>query len=359
MVFLLVAASFCEEDAGKQKELLKIQAELAQQKQKLKETKVQEQRALSSLYTIKRDLEKAQQSLKNAKTKVGNNEKKIVELKVQHADAEENIKKQSKQLKNRIIEVYKSGSGGLIDIVFASKSMSDFINRTYYFGRLLAYDAALISNIRQQVETIKRTESELKGANREIREMVGVISAEKQRITQSSKAKERVYQLLKARSKEFEQNIRQLEASSREIEKFIQTRGRTTAVSSGTFGWPVSGRLASRFGYRRHPIWGGFHLHTGLDVAAPFGRPIASSDSGEVIFSGWWDGYGKAVVVDHGRGLSTVYGHMSRIYMQAGQRVEKGQIIGLVGSTGFSTGPHLHFEIRYNGRPVDPLAYLH
>ena len=99
-------------------------------------------------------------------------------------------------------------------------------------------------------------------------------------------------------------------------------------------------------------------MHTGIDIAAPYGKPIAGADSGEVIYSGWWDGYGKAVVIDHGRGYTTVYGHMSRIYMQTGQKVEKNQVIGLVGSTGFSTGPHLHFEIRYNGKPVDPLAYL-
>jgi murein DD-endopeptidase MepM/ murein hydrolase activator NlpD len=95
-----------------------------------------------------------------------------------------------------------------------------------------------------------------------------------------------------------------------------------------------------------------------LDIAAPYGKPITAADKGEVIFSGWWGGYGKALVIDHGRGYTTVYGHMSRIYMQAGQTVDKGQVIGLVGSTGFSTGPHLHFEVRVNGRPVDPSQFL-
>ena len=105
-------------------------------------------------------------------------------------------------------------------------------------------------------------------------------------------------------------------------------------------------------------MWGGISLHTGIDIAAPYGKPISCADSGEVIYSGWWDGYGKAVVIDHGRGYTTVYGHMSRIYAQVGQTVTKGETIGLVGSTGFSTGPHLHFEIRVNGKPVDPMPYL-
>ena len=99
-------------------------------------------------------------------------------------------------------------------------------------------------------------------------------------------------------------------------------------------------------------------MHTGLDIANKHGTPIRAADAGEVIFSGWWDGYGKAIVIDHGRRTTTVYGHMSRIYKKVGAIVAKGQTIGLVGSTGYSTGPHLHFEVRKNGKPVNPIKFL-
>jgi len=355
---LLLHASFGEDTSNEQRKLIKIQSELADQKQKLRSTRAQEQKALNSLYTINRNLYRAKKSLNEAKIRVNYNQKKMVELKKEYASAESKIRAESKNLKLRIREVYKSGSGGILDLLFASRSMADFINRTYYFGCVIGRDVELIGNIRQQVDTIKRAGVQLESANREIKDTLKVIETEKTEIARASTEKQRTYQVLKSRRHEYEQRIRELEASSREFERFIQARGRSTAVSSGRFGWPIRGRIVSRFGYRRHPIWGGSHMHTGIDIAAPYGKPIASADSGEVIYSGWWDGYGKAVVIDHGRGYTTVYGHMSRIYMQTGQKVEKSQVIGLVGSTGFSTGPHLHFEIRYNGKPVDPLAYL-
>jgi murein DD-endopeptidase MepM/ murein hydrolase activator NlpD len=354
---LLFHASFGEDLSNEQNRLLKIQSELADQKQKLKLTRAEEQKALSGLYTIQRNLSRAKKSLNEAKVRVDYNQKKMVELKKELADAENKIKEKSKNLRLRIREVYKSGSGGLLDIIFASRSMADFINRTYYFGCLVGRDVELIGSIRQQVEATKRARIQLESANREIKDTLRVIETEKQEIGRAGAEKQRTYQFLKGRRQEYEHRIRELEASSLEFERFIRSR-KSTAVSSGRFGWPARGRIVSRFGYRRHPIWGGTHLHTGVDIAAPYGKPINCADSGEVIYSGWWDGYGKAVVIDHGRGYTTVYGHMSRIYMQAGQKVEKNQVIGLVGSTGFSTGPHLHFEIRYNGKPVDPLAYL-
>lgn len=355
---LLFQASFGEDVSDEQRKLLKIQSELTEQKQKLKLTRAQEQKALSGLYTIQKNLVRAKKSLNEAKSRVTYNQKKIVELKNELSEAENRIRYESKNLKLRIREVYKSGSGGFLDILFASRSMSDFINRTYYFGRLISRDFELIENIRQQVDAIKSARLQLESANREIKDNVSVIETEKREIARASIEKQRAYQFLRSRRREYESRIRELEASSLEIEQFIKKRGRSNAVSSGRLGRPITGRIVSRFGYRRHPLWGGSHLHTGIDIAAPYGKPIMSADSGEVIYSGWWDGYGKAVVIDHGKGYTTVYGHMSRIYMQVGQKVDKNQVIGLVGSTGFSTGPHLHFEIRINGRPVDPQDYL-
>jgi murein DD-endopeptidase MepM/ murein hydrolase activator NlpD len=355
---LLFNASYGEDTSNEQQKLLKIQSELAEQKQKLRLTRAEEQRALSSLYVIKKNLLRAKKSLSEAKGRVNYNQKKMAELKKELAAAENSIRGESKNLRQRIREVYKSGSGGFLDILFASRSMSDFINRTYYFGRIINKDVELISTIRQQVEQIKSARIQLESSNREIKDSLKVIETQKREISRADAQGQRTYKFLHSRRQEYERRVRELEASSLEFERFINARGRSTAVSSGKFSWPITGRIVSRFGYRRHPIWGRLSLHTGIDIAAPYGKPIMCADSGEVIYSGWWDGYGKAVVIDHGRGYTTVYGHMSRIYIQAGQKAEKSQVIGLVGSTGFSTGPHLHFEIRYNGKPVDPLPYL-
>ncbi len=358
VILLTFGASFCEDMSNEQRKLLDIQSELKSQKEKLKATKYEEQKALNNLAVIRKNLFKARKNLTEAKGKVGYNEKKIVELTRDRADAEKKIKLISRELRGRIVEVYKSGGASILEIIFSSRSMSDFINRSYYFGRVIRRDADLIGSLKEQIFTMRRTRTELETSNREIKGLVREIESEKVRISRSEAEKQISYQYLKNRRIEYERRVQQLEASSYEIERFIRGRKQTAAPGSGRLMYPIRGRLVSGFGYRRHPLWGGLHFHSGIDIAAPHGRPIVSADGGEVIFSGFWDGYGKAVVIDHGRGYTTVYGHMSRIYMQAGQNVEKGQVIGLVGSTGFSTGPHLHFEVRVDGRPVDPLKYL-
>ncbi len=126
----------------------------------------------------------------------------------------------------------------------------------------------------------------------------------------------------------------------------------TTPSSSGGFIWPASGPVTSPFGWR----WG--RMHEGIDIGASYGSPIRAAASGTVIYCGAESGYGNLTVIDHGGGIATAYGHQSSIAVSCGQQVSQGQVIGYVGSTGHSTGPHLHFEVRINGAPVDPLGYL-
>ncbi len=135
----------------------------------------------------------------------------------------------------------------------------------------------------------------------------------------------------------------------------LQDRGGT---NPGVLGWPVNGRVSSPYGYRIHPIFGTRKLHTGIDIAAGSGTPIAAAGSGRVILAETYGGYGRAVVIDHGGGLATLYAHQSSIGVSVGQSVSRGDTIGYVGCTGSCTGPHLHFETRENGARVDPMKYL-
>ncbi|HET6947938.1 MAG TPA: M23 family metallopeptidase [bacterium] len=131
----------------------------------------------------------------------------------------------------------------------------------------------------------------------------------------------------------------------------VSVASSAAALAQG-FIWPARGRLTSRFGWRR------WRHHDGIDIAAPYGSPVTAARDGVVVFAGWYHAYGKALIVDHGSGLQTLYGHNSRLLVRSGERVTKGQLIAKVGSTGRSTGPHLHFEVRINGRPVNPIKYL-
>ncbi|MEM9540132.1 MAG: peptidoglycan DD-metalloendopeptidase family protein [Cyanobacteria bacterium P01_E01_bin.42] len=142
------------------------------------------------------------------------------------------------------------------------------------------------------------------------------------------------------------------------IQKRMATQTRRPFSGTQTFIAPHNARLSSKFGWRQHPIWGGRRLHSGIDFAGEYGSPIYAADSGIVILAQWYGGYGKTVVIDHGQGITTLYGHASKFFVREGQPVKKGAAIAEVGSTGFSSGPHLHFEIREDGKPVDPLKYL-
>lgn len=136
------------------------------------------------------------------------------------------------------------------------------------------------------------------------------------------------------------------------------TPGYQRVLGTGQMVTPVNGPITSNFGYRQHPILGSSRFHAGTDFGVPQGTPILAADSGTVIVAEWYGGYGNAVIIDHGNGLTTLYGHCSELYVSVGQGVQRGQTIAAVGSTGLSTGPHLHFEVRQQGEPVEPLAYL-
>jgi len=150
-----------------------------------------------------------------------------------------------------------------------------------------------------------------------------------------------------------EAKTEKLEREMRMYESFLRSRGVIPAI------WPVYGRLESGVGGRRNPFTGrGHEYHEGQDIDAAWGTPVEAAASGKVTIAGWQRGYGNVVYVDHGSGISTRYGHLSRINVSIGQSVTTGDIIGLVGSTGRSTGPHLHYEVRINNQPVDPKPYL-
>ncbi|MFC1496053.1 murein hydrolase activator EnvC family protein [Candidatus Margulisiibacteriota bacterium] len=366
LLILFISASIASAakiDSEKAK-LKKIKDELAQKKVQLLETKKKEQKALSQLVLIKDRLKKTKRQLTKAKTRIAVNENQMGRLRVEIKETEFLLQQKNSKLKHRIREIYKNSSVNYLDLIFGAKNMSDFINRSYFFSKLVEKDINLINLVAEKHQEKKQKKTNLQSITSEIKDLAQTITVEKKKMDQEKAKEQQVYINLKDRRRDFEKRIAELEKSSEELAEIIQqsmanyAKRKDVKVGSGLLDWPLRGRISSRYGYRRHPYWGGRHLHTGIDIAVPYGRPIKAADGGEVILAKWWNGYGKAVVIAHGRNTSTVYGHLSRIYVQKGSKVSKGQIIGLVGSTGYSTGPHLHFEVRKNGKPTNPMKYL-
>lgn len=287
-------------------------------------------------------------------------------------------------LKRRLVDIYEHGDYGYLSVLLAARSFSDFVERWEDLRLLVAANerAVLVRRaaekrvaraqddleatriaLQQQADEQRRARSQLDSLAHERRNLVGLADAQRHHVAGQVAEME---SLSAAEEAQLEALIL---ARQREVEAQRDAARRAAALSGGppppvlgapsALSWPVSGMITSPFGWRRNPFNGAPDFHQGLDIGAPSGTTITAPAAGTVISAGWYGGYGNFVLIDHGGGMSTGYGHLSQIFVANGQTVQKGQAIGAVGSTGVSTGPHLHFEVRINGKPVDPVPYLH
>lgn len=260
-------------------------------------------------------------------------------------------------------------------VLLESENISDFFSRRHQLKLVYQADQKILLKLNTQAKLIDQQKTEVEQQKNEIALIREQLLAQKadyqtqaqsqseliQRLNSDRLALEAAQNQLERESKNLEVLIKQKVAEARSSEEAqTKTNSRTNIIIRGTgvMTYPSDAPTSSPFGWRIHPILGYRRFHAGLDFAASYGSKIRAADSGKVIFAGWYGGYGRAVIIDHGNGLTTLYGHTSELYVTEGQAVERGQAIGAVGSTGFSTGPHLHFEVRRNGTPVNPTDYL-
>jgi murein DD-endopeptidase MepM/ murein hydrolase activator NlpD len=271
------------------------------------------------------------------------------------------------RLEARLVELYETADTSELDVLLQSNSLSDLIEQIDYFHTIGDADKRLSDRLAFLSERMRLARLETAATKRDVAEATAVLvkKTEEQRaarealiVRQNALAAARSNQqslLASVRSARHsdEEDLAKMQAASAAIAAQIRAHSGSSGsgVSSSGLIWPVNGPITSGFGIR----WGS--MHEGIDIGVPCGTPIHAAASGTVIYSGWADGYGNFVVIDHGNGLATAYGHQSAIYVSGGP-VSQGQTIGAVGSTGHSTGCHLHFEVRVNGTPVDPLGYL-
>jgi len=333
-------------------------------KRKIEETKEKEKVATGKLIVIQKKLYKTQEQLRKNKNELSSTqnslqltEEKLTELKDDYStlrvDAE-----------NRIKQIYQGQRLKMLEILLKTPSLTDFLDMLYYQKLLIAQDKNLLEKLSTQSKEIGHYKDRLAEEKIRIASIVSVIEKQKMQIAKEHSSQSGLVQKLRTERASYESAERQIERESQqlisEINRLIGKGGFNgpSIPGSGAFSFPVHGRLTSPFGMRRHPIFKVVSFHSGVDLAAPYGTAIMASDTGRVIFNGWYGGYGKVVIVDHGMDYSTLYAHLSRASASRGQTIIKGQIVGYEGQTGYSTGPHLHFEVRKNGRPQNPLNYL-
>ena len=265
--------------------------------------------------------------------------------------------------KKRLRDIYENGQVNYLDVLLGSADFRDFASRMYLLQRVIRQDTRLIELLNRQKAELQRRQAELAENKRQLDATHAEVVAEQELGGQKQQEQQGLYEKALADKARLDAEYEELQENSRQIAAMIkqmEEAGRMNAQrhGSGQFSWPVYGEITSPFGWRVHPIWHSQIFHAGIDIAADYGEPVVAADSGTVIYAGWMGGYGNAVMIDHGGGLVTLYGHNSSLTVGVGENVARGQTIALAGSTGNSTGPHCHFEVRVHGDVVEPLNYL-
>lgn len=275
-------------------------------------------------------------------------------------EAEENYEHQCELFKSRLRAMYMNSNESAIDILLQSKSITDFLEKVELINRISKRDKQIVEDMnlaKQEVEykrKLKETEKlETQKEAKEKKDRLDNFVASRADLERQIKQSKDRIALLEKQEKE-------LLEKSKEMNNLIVTLSRRAKYVEGQMVWPLqyTTSISSPFGNRRHPITRKYSMHTGIDIEGKSGESILAANKGTVIIAGWQDVYGNTIVIDHGGGITTLYAHCSKILVKKGDEVKVGQIIGKVGSTGWSTGPHLHFEVRVNGEPENPLNYV-
>ena len=287
--------------------------------------------------------------------------KEIDKTQLELEEAEGKISEKQDTFNSRLRVMYKKGSVGYLEVLLSSANIRDFLSRKAMIQSIANHDVELIKYMKEQRDIVKNKKTELQAKRASVEATKIKLEDSKKELAKATRAKENLMIELEKDHKLAEEQYDSLVKQAKDIESEIIKRQRVDGpYSGGTMGWPVPGhtRISSPYGYRIHPVFKTRKLHTGIDIPAPSGTTVAAASDGTVIYSGTLGGYGKTIMIDHGGGVVTLYGHNSSLTVSEGTTVKRGNTIAKVGSTGISTGPHCHFEVRKNGGYVDPMPYL-
>ena len=350
---------------AEQGQRVEIHTELATAEARMVELRSQLAEAEGRLDEVENSIGSTEQLLLDIGEQIADLKRQLTEIGLEVRDTRELVRR-------RAVELYMEGGAGLSSLVFNTADVSEVELGLHYAEEVIADSEALINSLEvlrfqeeqhREAVTARQTETEdllaqLETRRGELEEYRAEVEARREDVAAELEKTQALLARVNRDIAEFEGEISALEKESDQIAAELAAKQTGEEESPGIIGWPINAPVGSYFGYRIHPIFGTKKLHTGIDLNAGAGTPIKAAEAGTVIMARTWGGYGRAVVVDHGGGLSTLYAHQSSMLVSEGQRVARGDVIGYVGCTGYCTGPHLHFETREWGTPVDPMKYL-
>ena len=360
---LFAAFGFASEADDKQAELNEVQSQMQKMQERKEKARQKAAAASEGLEEIQSRLNELQAQARELQAKSNALQAKINDNQAKLAKKKAEVEQRKKIYSQRLRQIYINGQVNYLDVLLGAKDFGDFSSRMYLLQKIVSSDIAMLQQLQKDEAEIKSRQEQLDAEMKEIKSTKAELEAKRAR---ANKLKEqRSYMLYKAQEEEqqSQSEYERLLAISENITAMLRNMessggGSSSSGGTGRFMWPCRGEITSYFGWRTHPIFGTTKYHSGMDIAVDYGTPIMAADSGTVIYSGWLGGYGYAVMIDHGSGLVTLYAHNQSLNVYEGQYVTKGTCIAYAGSTGYSTGPHCHFEVRLHGEVTEPLTYL-
>lgn len=358
-------------------------SELKSQKKQAKANIAKYQASIENLFaniqTLDNKLDKLGRRVNKLTTKLNNKRADLKQTRTDLAAAKKREKSQYENMKTRIKYMYENGNDAYMNALFAAESFSDVMNQKEYVDQVAEYDATMYQRYKETRVQIQENEKKLEKEVKQVKALTDKVKAERSTVQETMKRKtekmER-YQnhvakneaLIRSYNKSIKAEERAIKAAEKAAQAAAQNNSGSPSESNsenstytgGQFLWPcpASTTITSPFGWRIHPVNGGSRLHAGIDIAVSTGSSVLAAEDGTVIVSQYSSSAGNYIMIDHGGGLSTVYMHNSSLLVSVGEQVKRGQTIAYSGSTGWSTGPHLHFSVRVNGEYVNPMPYL-
>lgn len=370
ILLICFCSTFSYADDEEENNTVDIYTQRDELKNELDETSGELEEVQSNLSENLQQIEKLDEKISTVQIQLEEQESKIRQIKDSITEVEtelnmvtEKYENQKELFKQRMVAIYEAGETHYLDILLKSRTLSDFLSSYYIITQLAEIDTNLLNELEDKKHKIDLGRKKLENEKKEL-----AVIAENQirlsRTLQNTKIlRESFMEKLSEEERVLQEKIDEINMQYEEINKQIMLLVQnqiSPEYIGGELEWPVPGytKITSKYAMRIHPITGRYGLHTGIDIGAPEGANFIAVNDGVVIKTGMNIAYGNMVIVDHGGGVTTLYAHGSEILVEVGQTVERGQPVLKVGSTGYSTGPHAHFEVRINGITTDPLPYI-
>ncbi|MDR2089677.1 MAG: peptidoglycan DD-metalloendopeptidase family protein [Clostridiales Family XIII bacterium] len=360
LCLLFSAGTFALGHAGEEEDLERVRREISETKAKYSEGKKKESALNSQIQTLDAKIKAAEQEISVIQSDINETQQAIRGVEQSLAEAEAEIAVQNEDLNKRLRAMYMNGEMGMLDIILSSANISEFMSAMEMVQKIYESDIRLLEEMEARHAAIDAQKKELEHLRQQLVANQTARIEKQREITADKQAAALAKIEVSGENKRLSQMLDELNEEANRITAEILKKMGSQEFIGGAMGWPVPGhsRLSSPFGNRMHPILRVNKMHTGIDIPCPAGTPIVASNGGTVIMAGWNNSYGNVIMVDHGGKIVTLYAHNSSLAVSEGAVVAQGQTIAYAGSTGNSTGPHCHFEVRVNGEYQNPLQWV-